>query len=118
VLWKYFCVGRIFTAVWSRLAFKGKRLANPGADQARPADQRAGVRFDSWLSVRRFNPGKTAARHSLTGTSSRRQDSTTERIAATFGPACALPTCSQFLRPSATGRIEFSARLLDSSTSP
>ena len=45
------------------------------------------------------------------------EDSTTERIAATFGPAFALPTCSQFFRPSATGRIEFSARLLDNSTS-
>src|SRR5207249_12244327 len=42
------------------------------------------------------------------GAPRRRQDSTTERIAATFGPACALPTCNQFLRPGATGRIEFS----------
>jgi hypothetical protein len=30
----------------------------------------------------------------LTGTPSRRQDSITERIAATFGPDCALPTCN------------------------
>ena len=47
----------------------------------------------------------------------RRQLSTTERIAATFPPACALPTWSQFLRPKATGRIEFSARLLLNSSS-
>src|SRR6266496_2411134 len=47
----------------------------------------------------------------LTGAPSLRQDSTTERIAATLGPACALPTCSQFFLPRATGRIEFSARL-------
>jgi hypothetical protein len=58
-------------------------------------------------------PGKTASRYSLTGTRSRRQDSTTERIAAIFGPDQALPTCSQFFRPSATGRMEFSATLLD-----
>jgi len=38
--------------------------------------------------------------------------STTERIAATFGPACGLPMYNQFFRPRATGRIEFSARLL------
>jgi hypothetical protein len=29
----------------------------------------------------------------------RRQLSTTERIAATFGPACGLPMCIQFFRP-------------------
>jgi hypothetical protein len=38
-------------------------------------------------------------------------------MAATFGPACGLPTCSQFFRPTATGRMEFSARLLLSSSS-
>ena len=32
------------------------------------------------------------------GKASRRQDSTTEAIAAIFGPACMLPTCSQFFR--------------------
>jgi hypothetical protein len=36
-------------------------------------------------------------------------------MAATFGPACELPMWIQFLRPSATGRIEFSARLVLSS---
>jgi hypothetical protein len=30
-----------------------------------------------------------------------RQLSTTERIAATFGPACGLPMCNQFFRPRA-----------------
>ena len=40
-----------------------------------------------------------------------------QRIAATLGPACGLPMCIQFLRPNATGRIEFSARLLLSSSS-
>ena len=43
--------------------------------------------------------------------------STTERIAASFGPACGLPMCNQFFRPRATGRMEFSARLLLSSSS-
>src|ERR1035438_9267361 len=35
-----------------------------------------------------------------------------ERIAAILGPACGLPMFIQFFRPRATGRIEFSARLL------
>jgi hypothetical protein len=47
----------------------------------------------------------------------RRQLSTTDRIAAIFGPACALPIWIQFRRPRATGRIEFSARLLLNSSS-
>ena len=42
-----------------------------------------------------------------------RQLSTTERIAATFGPAGGLPMCNQFFRPRATGRMEFSAKLLE-----
>src|ERR1019366_3746076 len=50
-----------------------------------------------------------------TGSFKRRQLSTTERIAATFGPACGLPMCNQFFRPRATGRMEFSARLVLSS---
>ena len=40
-----------------------------------------------------------------------------DRIAATFGPACRLPTWIQFFRPNATGRIEFSAKLLLNSNS-
>jgi len=47
----------------------------------------------------------------------RRQVSTIERMAAIFGPACGLPIWIQFFRPNATGRIEFSARLLLSSSS-
>ena len=47
----------------------------------------------------------------------RQQVSTTERVAATFGPACGLPIWIQFFRPRATGRIEFSARLLLNSSS-
>ena len=41
----------------------------------------------------------------------------TEKIAATFGPAAALPMWIQFLLPIAMGRMEFSARLLDNSSS-
>ena len=41
----------------------------------------------------------------------------TERMAATLGPACRLPMWIQFLRPSATVRMEFSARLLLNSSS-
>src|SRR5271157_4403016 len=40
------------------------------------------------------------------GSLSRRQLSTTERIAAILGPACELPMWIQFFRPRATGRIE------------
>ena len=46
-----------------------------------------------------------------------RQLSTMERIAATFGSAWALPTWIQFFLPTAMGRMEFSARLLLSSSS-
>ncbi len=38
----------------------------------------------------------------LHGTPSLRQDWITEGIAPTLGPDCALPTCSQFLRATAT----------------
>jgi len=62
-------------------------------------------------------PGKTPARYSRIGIFSRRQLSTMERMAATLGPACRLPTWIQFFRPRATGRIEFSARLLLNSNS-
>ena len=43
-------------------------------------------------------PGRTPARYSRIGTFSRRQLSTMDRMAATFGPACWLPTWIQFLR--------------------
>jgi hypothetical protein len=41
----------------------------------------------------------------------RRQVSKIETIAATFSPACGLPTLIQF-RPTAIGRIEFSAKFV------
>ena len=47
----------------------------------------------------------------------RRHVSMSDRMAATLGPACGLPTWIQFFRPKATGRIEFSARLLLNSSS-
>jgi len=37
------------------------------------------------------HPGSTASRYCRADTPKRRQDSTTERIAATFGPAASLP---------------------------
>ena len=43
--------------------------------------------------------------------SKRRQVSTMEAIAATFGPASGLPMCSQFLRPRASGRMAPSHQL-------
>jgi hypothetical protein len=51
-------------------------------------------------------PGKMLERYVRAGILSLRQLSTTERIAAIFGPACGLPMCSQFFRPRATGREE------------
>src|SRR3954451_19083022 len=51
------------------------------------------------------------------GILSRRQLSRMDRIAATFGPACWLPRWIQFFRPTTSGRMEFSARLLLSSSS-
>jgi hypothetical protein len=62
-------------------------------------------------------PGSTALRYSLAGTCCLRHVSTVEMMAATRGPACSLPTWIQFLRPMATGRIEFSVALLLSSSS-
>jgi hypothetical protein len=47
----------------------------------------------------------------------RRQVSTIEIMAATLGPASLLPRWIQFFLPRATGRIAFSARLLESSNS-
>ena len=46
-----------------------------------------------------------------------RQDSMTERMAAILGPASLWPKWIQFLRPSAIDLMEFSARLVDSSSS-
>ena len=44
------------------------------------------------------NPGRIASKYSRAETLSLRHDSTTERMAATFGPDLTLPTCSQFFR--------------------
>src|ERR1039458_42396 len=60
------------------------------------------------------NPGRAAARYSRTGIMSRRQVSTIERIAVTRDPAFSCPVWVQLRRPIATGRMEFSARLLRS----
>ena|ERR1017187_5878814 len=62
------------------------------------------------------SPGRTAAKYWRIGRPSLRQLSTMEKIAATLGPASLLPRCTQFFRPMATGRMEFSARLFDSSS--
>jgi hypothetical protein len=55
---------------------------------------------------RSASPGRIVAKKSRSGSFNLRQLSTTERIAATLGPACGFPMCIQFLRPNATGRIE------------
>ena len=89
----------------------------PTPAQLRPANQRVGASRVRSEILRWFMPGRTLSRYSFTGKPSLRQDSMTDMIAATLGPDFSLPTCSQFLRPKATGLIEFSARLLDNSTS-
>ncbi len=48
--------------------------------------------------------GNTSVRYSLRWMSRRRQVSMIDAMAATFGPASALPRCNQCLRPSASGR--------------
>src|ERR1022692_2775805 len=81
------------------------------------ATHAAGVRSARRWIGRLASPGRSADKYSRTGSFNLRQLSTTEIIAATFGPACGLPMWIQFFRPRATGRMEFSARLLLSSSS-
>ena len=61
-------------------------------------------------------PGRIPARYSRMGIPRRRQLSVTDRMEATRGPAVGLPMWIQFFLPIATPRMEFSARLLLSST--
>ena len=67
-------------------------------DYWRRAAQAAGVSSGNRCVGVLAKPGSTADRYSRTGIVSRRQVSMMERIAATFGPACGLPTWIQFLR--------------------
>src|SRR5208283_4361395 len=62
--------------------------------------------------------GRTSLRYWRKLMSRRRQVSTIEAMAATFGPACSLPICSQFLRPSTSGRSAPSHQLLSASSRP
>ena len=93
------------------------RQANPHRELWIVLAQAVGVRCGSrWMDVL-ASPGRTAARYSRAGILSRRQVSTMERIAATRGPAFSCPMWVQLRRPMATGRMEFSARLVLSSNS-
>src|SRR5665213_1091640 len=88
-----------------------------GGNQRRDEAHAAGVSSPTrWMGTL-ARPGNTEPRYSRTGSFIRRQLSMTDRMAATFGPACSLPRWIQFFRPRATPRIEFSARLLLSSSS-
>ena len=85
---------KVVSGVWSTLLFRRdvvqrKRTTNP---PHRSASHHAGVNCATSDSLRRSMPGRTSARYSSTGARNRRQDSTTDMIAATFGPACLLPT--------------------------
>jgi hypothetical protein len=79
-------------------------------------DPGSGSEFWKALDRKIGESGKDRSQIVATGSFNLRQLSTTERIAAIFGPACGLPTWIQFFRPIATGRIEFSATLLSSIT--
>jgi hypothetical protein len=70
----------------------------PVALQLRPRAQLAGVSSLTRLAGNSARPGKTLLRYWRIGIWYRRQVSTTDRMAATRGPARSLPTCSQFLR--------------------
>ena len=74
------------------------RMRTGNSGQEREADRWAVVSEATSGSVRCTMLGSTARRYCFTGTPKRRQDSTTERMAATLGPDFALPACSQFLR--------------------
>src|SRR5438270_12963295 len=89
----------------------------PGGGGYLRAAQDRGVSSATRWTGKSASPGNTEARYSRTGSTKRRQVSTMDRMFATRGPASLLPMWIQFLRPSATGRIEFSATLLESSTS-
>jgi hypothetical protein len=64
------------------------------------ATHAAGVRSGRHRIGRSAIPGRIAEKWLHTGTFSLRQLSTTDRIAATFGPASGQPMCIQFLRVS------------------
>jgi len=60
------------------------------------------------------SPDRVLARYSRTGTFNLLQLSMMEKMTPIFGPTSLLPRCSQFFLPIAIGRIEFSARLVES----
>jgi hypothetical protein len=81
------------------------------------ATHAAGVRSVSrWLG-RSANPGRTAAKKSHIGSSTCGSSPRPTELPQTMGPAGGLPMCIEFFRSRATGRVEFSARLLLSSSS-
>jgi hypothetical protein len=65
---------------------------------ARFAANAAGVSWATLLIERLSRPGSTSSRYCRTGTPSRRQLSTIEKMAATFGPAFSLPIWIQLRR--------------------
>ena len=79
--------------------------------------QAVGVSSPASLTFRSPIPGSTLSKYCRTGIPILRQLSTTDKIAATLGPASTLPTWIQFFLPNTAGRIEFSAKLFDNSSS-
>ena len=78
-----------------------KRTTNPGLKERLASVQRAGVSWAISDILRSSIPGRTSSKYSLAETPSLLQDSTTDKIAATFGPDFTLLTCNQFFRPNA-----------------
>src|SRR6266446_4455389 len=83
-------------------------------DAGRPTQQKG---LGGTGSGDRQGPGESGKSNRAPGLAARGSFPRLKKIAATFGPANGLPMCIQFFRPSATGRMEFSARIVLSSNS-
>ena len=95
-------------------------VAQSPVRQLTPLVDASANRLASALQIPDIDPPqarRSSSKYSRTGTRNLRQDSSTLKIAATFGSATGLPTWIRFLRPRAIPRIEFSARFVLSSIS-
>jgi hypothetical protein len=90
------------TVVPQLVNFSGKAVDAQGYECW--ATHAAGVRSGRRWIGRSANPERTSAKQPRTGSFNLRQLSTTERIAATLGPACGLPMYIQFFRPRVDGK--------------
>ena len=83
--------------------------------------RRSTLRGEGWEALDRAisQSGENRGQIARTEIFNRRQLSTTERIAATFGPACGLPMCIQILPPQTLEELVLGGQyLLLACTSP